>query len=87
MKFLVPVIYKKKIFKNLDIVLKYLNNLLFICKKLINLVFCKLCGLSFKKQDASKILTNKLIWELVNTILLGITLEKKGQIANKHKYL
>jgi hypothetical protein len=32
---------------------------------LIIQVFCKLCGLAFKKEDACKVLTNKLIWELV----------------------
>ncbi len=32
----------------------------------IYIVFCKLCGLAFKKEDACKVLTNKLIWELVN---------------------
>ena len=29
------------------------------------LVYCKLCGLIFKKTDASKVLTCKLLWELV----------------------
>lgn len=31
-------------------------------------VYCKLCGLSFKKDDASKVLTYKLMWELVQHI-------------------
>jgi hypothetical protein len=30
-----------------------------------HLVYCKLCGLIFKKTDASKVLTCKLLWELV----------------------
>mmetsp|Transcript_23354 Transcript_23354/g.20276 ORF Transcript_23354/g.20276 Transcript_23354/m.20276 type:complete len:102 (+) Transcript_23354:1011-1316(+) len=28
-------------------------------------VYCKLCGLIFKKDDASKTLTYKLLWELI----------------------
>ncbi|KAL4506485.1 hypothetical protein ABPG72_000056 [Tetrahymena utriculariae] len=28
-------------------------------------VYCKLCGILFKKDDASKVLTYKLLWELV----------------------
>lgn len=28
-------------------------------------VYCKLCGIKFKKDDASKVLTYKLLWELV----------------------
>jgi len=28
-------------------------------------VYCKLCGLIFKRTDASKTLTDKLLWELV----------------------
>jgi hypothetical protein len=28
-------------------------------------VYCKLCGIIFKKDDASKVLTYKLLWELV----------------------
>ena len=31
----------------------------------IIIVYCKLCGLLFKKDDASKVLTYKLLWELV----------------------
>jgi hypothetical protein len=32
---------------------------------LICSVYCKLCGIIFKKDDASKVLTYKLLWELV----------------------
>lgn len=39
-------------------------------------VFCKLCGLAFKKEDACKILTNKLIWELVQHM------KKRGKTLN-----
>lgn len=28
-------------------------------------IFCKLCSVKFKKDDASKVLTYKLLWELV----------------------
>ena len=28
-------------------------------------VYCKLCGIIFKKDDASKVLTYKLLWELI----------------------
>ena len=28
-------------------------------------VYCKLCSIIFKKDDASKVLTYKLLWELV----------------------
>lgn len=31
-------------------------------------VYCKLCGLIFTSEDASKVLTYKLLWELVKHI-------------------
>lgn len=48
--------------------------------KLTCSVYCKLCGLIFKKDDASKTLTYKLLWELLqhlkkrNLKLQGITI-------------
>ena len=36
-------------------------------------VYCKLCGLIFKSEDASKVLTYKLLWELVKHI------QKRGE--------
>ncbi|KRX07210.1 hypothetical protein PPERSA_00367 [Pseudocohnilembus persalinus] len=46
-------------------------------------VYCKLCGIKFKKDDASKVLTYKLLWELVqhlkkrNIYLKGIKVSHK----------
>ena len=39
-------------------------------------VYCKLCGLLFKKDDASKILTYKLLWEFCKHLKKrGLTLK------------
>lgn len=43
-------------------------------------VYCKLCGIKFKKDDASKVLTYKLLWELVQHL-------KKRNIYSKYPYL
>ena len=39
-------------------------------------VYCKLCGLLFKKDEASKTLTYKLLWEFCKH------LKKRGQSLN-----
>ena len=44
--------------------------------KLTCSVYCKLCGLIFKKDDANKVLTYKLLWELIQHLKKrGIELE------------
>lgn len=40
------------------------------------IVYCKLCGLIFKKDDANKVLTYKLLWELIQH------LKKRGILLN-----
>lgn len=39
-------------------------------------VYCKLCGLLFKKDEASKILTYKLLWEFCKH------LKKRGKVLD-----
>ena len=43
-------------------------------------IFCKLCSIKFKKDEASKVLTYKLLWELVQHL-------KKRNIQEKYPYL
>jgi len=45
-------------------------------------VYCKLCGLIFKRTDASKTLTDKLLWELVQHLKKRRTILKDIHIQH-----